>query len=78
MLMKQEIMEWQWHQLNYMLIICTLLQTDNNASISRLVSTGRMLFLMPDQQRQSTEGNCTERKKTCKRIDKITSSQPGD
>jgi len=33
-LMKQEMMGWQWHQLDHMQIICTLLQTDNRASTS--------------------------------------------
>jgi len=28
---------WQWHQLDYMQIICTLLQTDNHASTSSLI-----------------------------------------
>jgi len=32
MLMKQEIMGWQWHQLDYIQIICTSLHTDNHAS----------------------------------------------
>jgi len=27
-------MGWQWHQLDHIQIICTLLQTDNHASIS--------------------------------------------
>jgi len=44
--------EWQWHQLGHMQV-CTSLQTDNHASS---VFTGRMLFLPPNQQRQSTEG----------------------
>jgi len=35
-LMKQEIMGWQWHQLDHMQIICTLLQTDNHAGTSSL------------------------------------------
>jgi len=35
-LLEQEIMEWQWHQLDHMEIICTLLQTDNHASTSPL------------------------------------------
>ena len=35
-LLKQEMMGWQWHQLNHMQIICTLLQTDNHASASSL------------------------------------------
>jgi len=49
------MMAWQWHQLDHMQIICTLLQTDNHASISPLS------FYWPDalpaaQQHQSTEG----------------------
>jgi len=48
--------EWQWHQLGRMQI-CTSLQTDNHASTSLLsFFTGRMPFLPPNQQRQSTEG----------------------
>jgi len=35
-LTKQEMMGWQWHQLDSMQIICTLLQTDNHASTSSL------------------------------------------
>ena len=35
-LMKQEMMGWQWHQLNHMQIIFILLQTDNHASTSPL------------------------------------------
>jgi len=33
-LMKQEMMGWQWHQLNHMQIICTSFQTYNYLSIS--------------------------------------------
>jgi len=48
--------EWQWHQLDHMQV-CTLLQTDNHASTPPLnFFTGRMPFLPPNQQRQSTEG----------------------
>jgi len=48
--------EWQWHQLGHMQA-CTSLQTDNHASTSPLsFFTGRMPFLPPNQQRQSTEG----------------------
>jgi len=37
--------------------VCTLLQSDNHASTSPLrFFTGRMPFLSPNQQRQSTEG----------------------
>jgi len=35
-LLEQEMMGWQWHQLAHMQIICTLLQTDNHASTSPL------------------------------------------
>jgi len=35
-LMKQEMMEWQWHQLDHLQIICTSCQTDNHASNSSL------------------------------------------
>jgi len=54
--MKQEMIGWQWHQLDHMQIICTSLQADNHASISSLsFFTGRMLFLTPNQPYQSTE-----------------------
>jgi len=41
-LMKQGMLGWQWHQLNHVQMICTLLQTDNHTSTS-LVN-----FYMPD------------------------------
>jgi len=47
--------KWQWHQLGYMQL-CTSHQTDNHASTPPLIFTGRMPFLPPNQQRQSTEG----------------------
>ena len=50
--------EWQWHQLDHVQV-CTSLQTDNHASTSPVTTqffTGRMPFLSPNQQRQSTEG----------------------
>jgi len=38
--------------------VCTSLQTDNHASTPPLnFFTGRMPFLPPNQQRQSTEGH---------------------
>jgi len=41
--------------------VCTSFQTDNHASTPPLsVFTGRMPFLPPNQQRQSTEGNSTQ------------------
>jgi len=36
--------------------ICTSLQADNHTNTSSLTLTGRMLFLTPNQQCQSTEG----------------------
>jgi len=54
--MKQETLGWQWHQLDHMQIICTLLQTDNHASTSS-ISFYRLDALPDDnQQCQSTEG----------------------
>jgi len=51
-------MAWQWYQLNHMQIICTSLQTDNHSSTSPLsFFTGRMPFLPPNQQSQSTKSN---------------------
>jgi len=48
--------EWQRHQLGHMQV-CISLQTDNHASTPSLsFFTGRMPFLPPNQQRQSTEG----------------------
>ena len=47
--------EWQWHQLGHKRV-CTSLQTDNHANTSLLkFFTGRMPFLPPNQQCQSTE-----------------------
>ena len=49
--------EWQWHQLGHMQIY-TSLQADNHASTPPLrFFTGRMPFLPPNQQRQSTEAS---------------------
>ena len=42
-LLKQEMMGWQWHQLNHMQIICTSLHTDNHANTSSL-----HIFYRPD------------------------------
>jgi len=44
--------EWQWHQLG-LTQVCASLQTNNHASTHH---SGRILFLPPNQQRQSTEG----------------------
>jgi len=39
--------------------ICTLLQTDNHANTSSLIFTGWLLFLMLNQQCQSTKGSAS-------------------
>jgi len=54
--MKQEMMEWQWHQLDHMHITHTLLQTDIYTSTSPLSFNRLNSFLLPNQQHQSTEG----------------------
>jgi len=48
--------EWQWHQLGHTQV-CNSIQTDNHASTPPQFFTDQMLFLPPNQQRQSTEGN---------------------
>ena len=61
-LVKQETMWRQWHQLDHMhIIIYTSIQTDNHASISLITQfyTGQMLFLLPNQQCQSTDCNAS-------------------
>jgi len=39
--MQQELMGWQWHQLDHTQIICTSLQRDNHVSTS-------LIFYTPD------------------------------
>jgi len=58
--------EWQWHQLGHMQV-CTSLQTDNHA--------GRMPFLPPNQQCQSTEGKATT-KRSSNVTDTSTTTSP--
>jgi len=48
--------EWQWNPLGHTQV-CTSLKTDNYANTPQLsFFAGRMPFLQPNQQRQSTEG----------------------
>jgi len=54
-LLEQEMMGWQWHQLDHMQIICTSLQIDNHASTLPLSFYMPDAFQPPNQQRQSTE-----------------------
>jgi len=49
--------DWQWHPLGNMQVSISL-QSDNHTSTPPLsFFTGRMPFLPPNRQRQSTEGN---------------------
>jgi len=52
-LLEQEMMGWQWYQLDHMQIIYTSLQTDNHVSTSPLSFYRPDAFLPPNQQRQS-------------------------
>jgi len=54
-LIKQEKIGWQWHQLDHVQIICTSLQTDNHDSTSPLSFTGQMPFLPYNLQHQIIE-----------------------
>jgi len=64
-------MGWQWHQLDHMQIICTLLQTDNHASTSSLIIL--QADALPDAQptvskhwrQKSTENEEINRNGTC-------------
>jgi len=47
--MKQEMMGWQWHQLDDMQIICTSLYADNHASTSLFDFLGQTILQMPNQ-----------------------------
>jgi len=45
------MMGWQWHQLNHMQIICTSIQTDNDASTPPpSVFTGCIVYALPTAQ----------------------------
>jgi len=62
-LLEQEMMGWQWHQLDHMQIMCTSLQTDNHASTVPHHSVFYRSHALPVAQPpvslcQSTEGIC--------------------
>jgi len=58
--------EWQWHQQGHMQV-CTSLETDTMPAPHHSVFfTGRMPFLPPNQQRQSTEGKYIITTSKCK------------
>jgi len=45
--MKQQMMGWQWHQLDHMRIICTSLLPDTTPAPHHSIFTDCMLFLTP-------------------------------
>jgi len=49
------VLGWQWHQLDHIQTVCSSPKTENHTN-TRPIFTGLMLFLMPSQQCQSTEG----------------------
>jgi len=56
--MKQEMMGWQWHQLDHMQIICTSLQTDRQPRqdlVSELCKLFYGLDALPDTQQIVSE-----------------------
>jgi len=55
-LLEQQMMGWQWHQLDHMRIFAPRSRQITTPVPHHSVFTGRMPFLPPNQQRQSTEG----------------------
>ena len=56
-LLKQLMTGWQWHQLDHMQIMCTSLQITMPTPHHSIFFTGQLLFLPPNEQHQSTQGN---------------------
>jgi len=55
--------EWQWHHMGHMQV-CTSFLTDNHTSTPPLkFFLDRMPYLLPNQQRQSTEGTLLDSQK---------------
>jgi len=48
------MMGWQWHQLDHMQIICTLLETDNYASTSSLITYQTLKLLKMSYETKTT------------------------
>jgi len=53
--------EWQWHQLGHMIHMNLDPDRQPHQHPITMFLTGRMLFLPPNQQRQSTEGKYSYR-----------------
>jgi len=75
-LLKQDMMEWQWHQLDHMQIICTTFQTDNHASIPSL-NFFYGLDALPDAQATVSKHICYSLKSGLRPAD-LASSSPVD
>jgi len=53
--MEEEMMAWQWHQLDHTQIICR--QKNIRQHLITYFCTHLMLFVMPNQQHRRYEGN---------------------
>jgi len=58
-LMKPDIMGWQWHQLDHMQIICTLLQTDSHANTSSILQAGYSSWCPTNSVKKFNATRCT-------------------
>jgi len=69
-LLQQEMMGWQWHQLDHMQIICTPLQRDNHASTSPLSFYGpdALHAAQPKASKHLAEKNCVLTFATLRRL----------
>jgi len=56
-LLEQEMMGWQWQQMDLMQIICTSLQTDNHTSTSPLFLQARCLSCHPTNSVKSLKAD---------------------
>ena len=62
-LLEQEMMGWQWHELDHMQIICMVAPRSRQITTPvphHSLFTNRMPFLLANQQCQSNEGKSTE------------------
>jgi len=59
--------EWQWHQLGHMQVWHLAPDRQPHQHSTTQFFTGRMPFLLPNQQHQSTEGNTQMEQTTQKR-----------
>jgi len=62
-LRKQVMMGWQWHQLDHIQTTYTTPDKTTTQAPHHSIFTGQMLFLKPNQQCQSTDGNRVKEKR---------------